>query len=173
MPKHTLTADESVKINRKQFLICLGAVLLWIAFIFCHSLQPAAVSSSKSTYILTLLQRFFPFGFTEYFIRKMAHFTEFCVLGILSGTLFCGCCQRLRTVFLFSVMTGMSTALCDETIQLFVDGRSGQISDVWIDVAGTAAGAVLVLLIRAVWRQREFIRRGKQHDQDTDGTGKY
>ena len=173
MPKYTLTTDEGVKINRRQFLICLGAVLLWITFIFCHSLQPAAVSSSKSTYVLTLFQRFFPFGFTEHFIRKMAHFTEFGVLGVLSGALFCGCCQRLRTVFLFSVMTGMSTALCDETIQLFVDGRSGQISDVWIDVAGTAAGAVLALSIRAVWRRREFIRRGKRHDQDTGGTGNY
>ena len=155
--------------NKKQFQICLGAVLLWIIFIFCRSLQPADVSSSESTGVLTLLQRFVPFGLTEHFIRKLGHFTEFGVLGVLSGTLFCGCCQRPRTGFLFAVMTGMSAALCDETIQLFVEGRNGQIPDVWIDIAGTAAGAALVLLIWAVWRRKE---RRKRHDQDTEDAGK-
>ena len=162
MSKYDLT-DEKMKPSKKRFLICLGAVLLWIAFIFGHSLQPAEVSSSESTQALSLLQRIVPFGLTERIVRKLGHFTEFAVLGVLSGTLFCGCCQRTRTGFLFAVMTGMSTALCDETIQLFVEGRNGQIPDVWIDIAGVVAGAVLVLLIRA-------IRHRNAHDQDTDNT---
>ena len=136
--------------NNKQFHICLGAVLLWIVFIFCRSLQPADVSSSESGWVLALLQRIVPFELTEHFVRKLGHFTEFGVLGVLSGTLFFGRCQRLRIGFLFAVVTGMSVALCDETIQLFVAGRTGQIPDVWIDVAGTAAGAALALAVRAV-----------------------
>lgn len=150
MPKYILT-DE--RMSKKQFLICLGAVLLWITFIFCRSLQPADISSSESSWVLALLQRLVPFNLTEHFIRKLAHFTEFGVLGVLAGILFCGCCQHLWTGLLFAVMTGMFTALCDETIQLFVAGRTGQIPDVWIDVAGTAVGAVLVLSIWTIWRQ--------------------
>ena len=142
-----------MKINKKQSLICLGALLLWITFIFCRSLQPADISSSESSRVLALLQRLVPFGLTEHFIRKLAHFTEFGVLGVLAGTLFYGRCQHLWTGLLFAIMTGMSTALCDETIQLFVAGRTGQISDVWIDIAGTAVGAVLMLFIWAIWHR--------------------
>lgn len=162
--------------SRKQFLICLGAVLLWIAFIFCRSLQPADVSSSESSSVLALLRRLVPFELSEHFVRKLAHFTEFGVLGVLAGILFCGSCQRLRTGFLFAVMTGMSTALCDETIQLFVAGRTGQIPDVWIDVAGAAAGAVLALAIRAIWRRKNrgaYSQHRKRLAQDADDLGKY
>ena len=140
--------------SKKRFLICLGAVLLWIVFIFSRSLQSGDISSLESQWVLALLQRHAPFDLTEHFIRKLGHFTEFGVLGALSGILFCGRCQRQRTGFLFAVMTGMSAALCDETIQLFVDGRTGQIPDVWIDVAGTAAGAALALAVRAVRRRK-------------------
>ena len=138
--------------SRKRFLICLGALLLWTAFIFSRSMQPASASSLESAGVLALLQRFVPFELTEHLVRKLGHFTEFGVLGVLAGILFCGCCQRLRRGFLFAVMTGMSAGLCDETIQLFVEGRSGQVSDVWIDTAGTAAGAALVLAVRAIRR---------------------
>ena len=31
----------------------------------------------------------------------------------------------------------------DETIQLFVDGRSGQVDDVWLDLCGVVCGLVL------------------------------
>ena len=140
--------------SRRQFLICLGAVLLWITFIFSRSLQPADISSLESQWILALFRRIMPFEPTEHFIRKLGHFTEFGVLGVLSAILFCGRCRHLRTGLLSAVMTGMVTALCDETIQLFVAGRTGQIPDVWIDVAGTAAGAVLALSVRVIWRRR-------------------
>lgn len=33
----------------------------------------------------------------------------------------------------------------DETIQLFTEGRSGQISDVWLDMAGALTGTLLYL----------------------------
>ena len=95
-----------------------------------------------------------PFELTEHFIRKLAHFTEFAVLGALAGLLFGGRCQHLWIGLLFAAMTGVATALCDETIQLFVPGRTGQIPDVWIDVAGTAVGAVLALAVPAIRRRR-------------------
>ena len=42
---------------------------------------------------------------------------------------------------------GVLIAFCDETIQLFVPGRSGQVSDMWIDVSGYLLGMVCMLVL--------------------------
>ncbi|MDO5140406.1 MAG: VanZ family protein [Eubacteriales bacterium] len=47
-----------------------------------------------------------------------------------------------------SVFFGLLTALTDETIQLFVEGRSGQITDVWIDFAGVCFGTAAAILCK-------------------------
>ena len=49
---------------------------------------------------------------------------------------------------LFCLLKGNVTAVLfmpfvDETIQLFVEGRSGQISDVWLDMAGIVTGIMV------------------------------
>ena len=49
---------------------------------------------------------------------------------------------------------GPITLACDETIQLFVPGRSGRIADVWLDTAGYLTGALLTLLIFRLCRKR-------------------
>lgn len=134
--------------KQKHFWICLAVLLLWIIFIFCRSLKPADVSTSESQWVLDLIQRLCPFELSMYFIRKLAHFTEFAILGFLAGVLFGGQCRYLLTSLLFSAMIGVMTALCDETIQLFVAGRSGQIQDVWLDMAGASVGAVGALFGR-------------------------
>jgi len=49
----------------------------------------------------------------------------------------------------------------DETIQLFVAGRSGQISDVWLDMSGAAAGmAITVGALCCLRRKKERARQG-------------
>ncbi len=141
--------------KHRRFIICLCAVLLWVAFIFCRSLKPADVSTVESKWVLTLLQRLVPFELSLHTVRKLAHFTEFAVLGVLAVILFGGRCKCLWNGLLFATMTGIATALCDETIQLLVPGRSGQISDVWIDVAGSTTGAAVVLIVRAVWFRKK------------------
>ncbi|MEG0566546.1 MAG: VanZ family protein, partial [Hungatella sp.] len=50
---------------------------------------------------------------------------------------------------------------CDETIQLYVEGRSGQVSDVWLDVVGVVFGTIVVMGYR-VYRCR---RRSINHDK--------
>ena len=132
-------------------LVLLG----WIIFIFCRSLQPVDASRLESQWVLDLLQRLVPLKLSMHVVRKLAHFTEFAVLGCLAGLLFGGRCRHLWTGLLFAVMTGVITALCDETIQLFVPGRGGQLPDVWLDVAGAFTGAALVLVGRALWDRRK------------------
>ena len=117
-----------------------GLCAAWLAVIFCHSLMPAAVSHSESVGLLDRLIRLFPF-LTLHLLRKLAHFGEFAVLGFLLAQ-----CLRLRIAR--PLLAGLLCALGDETIQLFVAGRSGEIRDVWIDFAGVAAAVVLVYFFR-------------------------
>lgn len=138
--------------DKKKTIIHLVLIVVWIAFIFNRSLQPASVSAAESGRVLTFLMRFMPFGVTEHLVRKLAHFSEFAVLGVLAGSLALGQSRRLWTGFLAATMLGLAVALCDEGIQLFVDGRSGRLSDVMIDAAGAAAGAGLTLAVRTILR---------------------
>lgn len=66
-------------------------------------------------------------------VRKLAHFCEYLLEGFLLML-----CLRVYTRHFFKhvswpVLGGLLTALTDETIQLFVPGRSGQVTDIWID----------------------------------------
>jgi VanZ family protein len=49
--------------------------------------------------------------------------------------------------FLNPLFSGLFVCFIDETIQLFVEGRSGEIRDMWIDFAGVALGTLIVLAI--------------------------
>ena len=49
---------------------------------------------------------------------------------------------------------GLLAALLDETVQLFAAGRSGQVSDVWLDLAGFLAGWILIALISLIRKKR-------------------
>ncbi len=89
-------------------------------------------------------------------LRKCAHFGEYALLGVLTAA-------ALRTGTHFSwpaaLLPGTFAALCDETIQLFVPGRSGQITDVWLDTAGYLTGALLTLLLFRLCRKRPKQRK--------------
>ena len=113
---------------------------LWLAVIFGHSLMPASVSNDESMGLLGRLIALFPF-LTHPMLRKLAHFTEFAVLGFLLAH-----CLRVRIAR--PLLAGLLCALADETIQTFVAGRSGELRDVWIDLSGVAAAAALVYCIR-------------------------
>lgn len=140
--------------DKRNSLLCLGAMTLWILFIFCRSIQPADVSAAESQQALDLLGWLVPWGLSMHLVRKLGHFLEFAVLGALAGALFGDRCRRAAAGWLYAVMTGAATALCDETIQLFVPGRNGQIPDIWLDAAGTCTGAAVALIILALRRRR-------------------
>ena len=51
-------------------------------------------------------------------------------------------------------LSSVLAALTDETIQLFVPERCGQIKDVWIDLGGFTVGVLVCLLIRFLDRRK-------------------
>lgn len=120
--------------------------ICYILFIFSNSMKPAGLSSKDSNAALLLLSTIFSKAgvnacwLTEHLVRKLAHFSEYTLLGmILSGCFRSyGLPGKERRYFLLAA--GFFVPFVDETIQLFVEGRSGQLSDVWLDFGGAAFG---------------------------------
>lgn len=141
--------------------ICLVAAMLWTIFIWGNSLQTAVESSQTSQGVLSTLMPFLTWcGLSEdvlhTLVRKAAHMTEFALLGLLWSVALRkseAALERVGWVLLICVLT----ALTDESIQLFVPGRSGELRDVWIDFLGGILGVILVpifiLLIENIKKQ--------------------
>lgn len=141
--------------NKKKFYIYVILAVLWIGFVFCRSMQPSDRSVQESRWVLNLLQHLFPFDVSMHFVRKAAHFFEFTVLG---GLVWVVLRQRFKTRWssiVYSVVIGLVIALCDETIQLFVVGRSGKIQDTWLDVLGVVFGTFLTAFVYGFWRRHK------------------
>lgn len=141
-----------------------AALLIYTMVIFGHSMMPAAQSSAESSYVLACLHGFLArFGMeaswlTEHVVRKCAHFTEYAGLGILlflDARNFCAVFSETwrRTLRWLHGGAVFLIPFVDETIQLFSAGRSGQISDVWLDMSGAAAGVLFSVAV-TVFKQR-------------------
>lgn len=158
-------------------------LILYILFIYSHSMRPAVQSSAESGRVLRLLQELAEKAgiavpwLTEHIVRKCAHFIEYTGLGILlrqsasyikrDGNL----PENTETLpaleqralegqkketgsFIFLELHRIAifaVPFVDETIQLFTEGRSGQISDVWLDMAGALTGTVLYLVMNRIY----------------------
>ena len=129
------------------------AIVVCTLLIWSNSLRNADQSNAQSGALFALLQPYLaPFGLDgtlgHALLRKAAHMTEFAVLGLLwSGELAkAGGRITLKRAAL-RWQTCMLTALADETIQLFFDGRGSQVTDVWIDFAGVLTGMTAALIL--------------------------
>ncbi len=132
------------------------------AFIFINSSRNAAESSAQSSGIAELFRNIYHMIFrgseisydrAVHIVRKTAHFTEFAFQGaLLSGFLIC----RFKGFnVIYVLFSGLFTACCDEFIQLFSEGRSSEVKDIFIDFSGCIAAAVLYTIIYI------YIKRGK------------
>ena len=116
--------------------------VLCMALIFLQSALPASASREESGGLLALVQSLLPW-MTHSLLRKIAHFAEYLLLGFSLSKAF----RYARNYYLLKPLgVALFIALCDETLQLFIPGRSGQITDLWIDLAGASVGALLVWL---------------------------
>lgn len=133
--------------KRKNVIRLLTVLIgLNLALIWGNSLLPGADSGAISGGIVAWLGQFLPFFATEqghHFLRKAAHFSEFCLLGLLTA----GRTLALDKPFRLSLAGfGMAAACVDETIQIYVPDRGSSVLDVWMDTAGFVTGILLLRL---------------------------
>ena len=82
----------------------------------------------------------------HFLLRKVAHFTEYAVLGLITALLFDSFKIDNAKQYLCAAVIGVSVPLIDETIQIF-SGRGPALADVWIDISGFALGAAVTFLV--------------------------
>ena len=149
--------------KRALLIIFLVASILWALFIFSNSLQTGEssgeMSGSVTEAINKLLGAISPsLEVTHRFVRKAAHFCEFGVLSTLvSFTLyfFFAKSDKRELWCLLAIPISALVAACDETIQLFVDGRGGSVIDVLIDTSGACTAALIFLGITLIVKLRK------------------
>ena len=115
----------------------------------------------KVLYMLNL-EELYPLLFSTYsnwnvIIRKWAHFGIYMSLGIASMGVFTYAFNFYKA-FIITLYVGAFFSFTDEVHQLFVDGRSGQISDFGIDVLGLVTGITFCLGIYMMVCFFRFIR---------------
>ena len=98
---------------------------------------------------------------TNFLVRKCAHATEYAVLGVLVSQALDPGAQRVGRRGLLIAATLVLVASLDESIQLFVPGRSGQVTDVLLDCCGAAGGVGIRLLVLG-WCRRAARRRAEE-----------
>jgi VanZ family protein len=144
---------------KKRRLALLIAIILTLAFIWGNSLLNREQSSDESAWVLQLvtpiLELFVGKGrVTEHLVRKLAHFTEFALLGFELFFWFSAVREKGKEILLLAMAHSLFAALTDETIQLF-SARGSQVQDVWLDFAGATTGASFALLIISLVRKRQ------------------
>lgn len=111
------------------------------------SSKPAVESAAASSQIVDLILKWFGIS-SEYsesisfVVRKTAHFTEYFILsGLLTVTY--SAFTNKKYNYSFILLMGVMTALSDEFLQGFIEGRSSEVRDVLIDFSGVAAFIVV------------------------------
>ncbi len=140
--------------------------MCWMALIFYMSSQPQLESAATSNLATELIFKIYAFLFKkhidigEFFalygqpIRKLAHFTEFMILGILS---FVNCREYSRkNDIVYPLLFSALYAVSDEIHQFFVEGRYCAVKDMLIDTSGAFCGILLChLFIRWIEKRKQ------------------
>lgn len=156
--KHLQMPSASISKRKLVFLILS---ILFACMIFAFSARSGEESTEDSYEVGmvfgTIVHHDFHFwteeeqlAFAEkvdYPIRKTAHATEYAILAMLFvGAWYDGKRKKVYNALLpWICATGY--AATDEIHQLFVPGRSGQVSDVLLDSVGAAAGIAVLFLV--------------------------
>lgn len=153
-----------MKRNHRAWIWSLLSFAMLI-FIFGHSLQTGEESSAASDFVAELCQPWLsgtPLTADQgtLLIRKLAHFSEFALLG----GFFCAAANAipLPAPSLAAAYGGTLAAIADEFIQRFVDGRSSQVTDIVIDMAGVLFGLCICLLLRQLCANRAAHKKARR-----------
>ncbi len=155
--------------KRWKFIGKLLLVLAALLFIWGQSTMNASASSAESEHFLSLvrplvkavqqlLSRHGHEMELSVLVRKLAHFTEYAVLGVLTCFLFF---TPSRPRLLLSGALCLAAALVDEGIQRCVDGRGPSLRDVGIDLCGAVCGILLMGLVLTVLHRLLAYKRRK------------
>lgn len=134
--------------------------ITFVCFIWGNSLLSEKESEVLSLYVRDLVNNILrSIGINvkvdNYMVRKSAHFTEHMCFG---ACLFVTLRSYTRDIIKYLgniLFIGLFVPVIDEFIQLFIDGRGGEIKDVIIDFSGILTGIIIAsIIVRLVDRNK-------------------
>lgn len=137
--------------KKALIIISWSLVIICMGVIFYFSAQDGDESQALSDSIKII----FGIPVRVSVLRKIAHFIEFAGLAMLVFNAFRqtygNCCPYL------SFFVTAAYAATDELHQLFVPGRAGMLTDVFIDSLGAAAAIMILMLIKFIIEKRRTV----------------
>lgn len=140
-------------------ILLLGTLFLIFDFSSQDAEKSGGLSSSIAEFVLkqvhheeienkkSILER------TESIIRKVAHFSIYTLVGLLLMSFVSTYDLQENKRIMISLGIGALYATSDEIHQLFVPGRSGQMSDVILDSMGVLLGILMVLTALELYKK--------------------
>ena len=140
-------------------IISFIVLILWMIVIFSFSSADANKSTGTSDKVITTMieikdkitnnetpnnKKEIIVKNSSFYIRKIAHITEYLILGFLTFNLLK---QYSVTNIYYAIGLSILYSCTDEFHQLFINGRSGSIRDVLIDSIGILIGTYLYKLL--------------------------
>ena len=140
-------------------IISFIVLILWMIVIFSFSSADAHKSTGTSDKVITTMieikdkitnnetpnnEKEIIVKNSSFYIRKLAHITEYLILGFLMFNLLK---QYSVTNIYYAIGLSILYSCTDEFHQLFISGRSGSIRDVLIDSIGILIGTYLYKLL--------------------------
>ena len=142
----------------RRFLSRYPPLVAWLAFISYASTSSFSASNT-SRIIGPLVLWFFPntsaetLATIQFFTRKIAHFTEYAILGFLAARAFRTSPNPVisRRWFWISAALIIVYALIDEYHQSFVPSRTASVFDSFIDMSGGLTALIFLRKRAAVF----------------------
>ena len=140
-------------------IISFIVLILWMIVIFSFSSADANKSTGTSDKVITTMieikdkitnnetpnnEKEIIVKNSSFYIRKIAHITEYLILGFLMFNLLN---QYSVTNIYYAIGLSILYSCTDEFHQLFINGRSGSIRDILIDSIGILIGTYLYKLL--------------------------
>lgn len=148
-------------------IVKLLLIVCWMIFIFSFSNDTGVVSTKKSDGLIIRLVEVISnkelsdsekekwIKYLVVPVRKSAHLIVYLILGLLIYSFVREFLPGNLKAFLLSSISSFIYAGSDEVHQMFVSGRSGQVSDVFLDMIGVLFGIMIFKLI---------FERGKKYE---------
>ena len=149
--------------TRREQLMLYAPLFIWIGVIFFLSSGQASMNKT-SLIIRPILEFFFPTASEETLllyhglIRKLAHFSEYAVLGFLACRAFRSASIEIlqRRFYSTALLVVLFVAVLDEFNQSFNPVRTGSPYDVLIDLSG---GAFAIAMCYLLSRRQKLLHR--------------
>ncbi len=132
--------------NKYKKGLAWALLIFWLLLIFFFSSQNGTSSSEVSNGLLKIIEYIFHISTNNlsFIIRKLAHFTLYLILALLVINVLKQYYKIDNKKLIIVLLICLIYAVSDEFHQSFVDGRSSQIKDVFIDFSGSFVGCLII-----------------------------